>query len=126
MGTVSLGKIAFSWRGPYAESVSYARQDVVGHQGDSWVCLVDGTLGILPGSDAAVWQLFAQGSLNVAGTAGDLIYFDGQQLAALGGCRVCHTATGGAINAGGRALETPFGTIYATNITPDVETGIGN
>lgn len=83
MGTVSLGKIAFSWRGPYAESVSYARQDVVGHQGDSWVCLVDGTLGVLPGSDAAVWQLFAQGSLNVAGTAGDLIYFDGQQLAAL-------------------------------------------
>ena len=32
---------------------------------------------------------------------------------------------GGAINAGGRAIETPFGTIYATNITPDVETGIG-
>ena len=29
------------------------------------------------------------------------------------------------INAGGRALETPFGTIYSTNITPDVETGIG-
>lgn len=50
----------------------------------------------------------------------------GQQLAALGDCRVCHTATGGAVNAGGRALETPFGTIYATNITPDVETGIGN
>src|SRR6185437_8871927 len=26
---------------------------------------------------------------------------------------------------GGRALPTPFGTIYATNITPDVKTGIG-
>ena len=23
------------------------------------------------------------------------------------------------------AIETPFGTIYSTNITPDVETGIG-
>ncbi|MFX5530376.1 cytochrome c, partial [Acinetobacter baumannii] len=23
-------------------------------------------------------------------------------------------------------LETPFGTIYSTNITPDVDTGIGN
>ena len=50
----------------------------------------------------------------------------GQQLAALGDCMVCHTAAGGALNAGGRALQTPFGTIYSTNITPDIETGIGN
>jgi nicotinate dehydrogenase subunit B len=49
----------------------------------------------------------------------------GAQLAALGDCAVCHTATNGAVNAGGRPIETPFGTIYATNITPDVETGIG-
>lgn len=49
----------------------------------------------------------------------------GQQLAALGDCAVCHTADGGVINAGGRPLQTPFGTIFATNITPDVETGIG-
>ncbi|MBR0713196.1 molybdopterin cofactor-binding domain-containing protein [Bradyrhizobium liaoningense] len=49
----------------------------------------------------------------------------GEQLAALGNCAECHTSLGGAANAGGRALETPFGTIYATNITPDVETGIG-
>jgi len=49
----------------------------------------------------------------------------GQQLAALGDCAVCHTATGGLLNAGGRPLETPFGIITTTNITPDVETGIG-
>ena len=49
----------------------------------------------------------------------------GQQLAALGDCAVCHTQMNGAINAGGRAIETPFGIIYATNITPDPETGIG-
>jgi nicotinate dehydrogenase subunit B len=49
----------------------------------------------------------------------------GRQLAALGDCAVCHTQAGGAINAGGRAMETPFGIIYSTNITPDVETGIG-
>ena len=49
----------------------------------------------------------------------------GQQLAALGDCAVCHTQGNGAINAGGRAIETPFGVIYSTNITPDVETGIG-
>jgi nicotinate dehydrogenase subunit B len=50
----------------------------------------------------------------------------GRQLAALGDCAVCHTnLTGGAVNAGGLAIETPFGTIYSTNITPDVATGIG-
>ena len=31
----------------------------------------------------------------------------------------------GVVNAGGRPLETPFGTVYTTNITPDVDTGIG-
>lgn len=49
----------------------------------------------------------------------------GEQLAALGNCAECHTTIGDVLNAGGRALETPFGTIYSTNITPDVETGIG-
>jgi mono/diheme cytochrome c family protein len=50
----------------------------------------------------------------------------GAELAALGNCDVCHTAPGGRRFAGGRALPTPFGTIYATNITPDARTGIGN
>jgi nicotinate dehydrogenase subunit B len=49
----------------------------------------------------------------------------GGDLAALGDCAVCHTSANGTINAGGRPIETPFGTIYSTNITPDVETGIG-
>ena len=50
----------------------------------------------------------------------------GRQLAALGDCITCHTAVDGVVNAGGRAIETPFGLIYSTNITPDVKTGIGN
>ena len=49
----------------------------------------------------------------------------GRQMAALGDCAVCHTVVNGVVNAGGRPLETPFGTIFSTNITPDVETGIG-
>jgi nicotinate dehydrogenase subunit B len=49
----------------------------------------------------------------------------GRQLAALGDCAVCHTDANGVVNAGGRAIETPFGTIYSTNITPDAETGMG-
>ncbi len=44
---------------------------------------------------------------------------------AAGGC-TCHTeAEDGTFLAGGRAIETPFGTFYGTNITPDEETGIG-
>jgi len=49
----------------------------------------------------------------------------GRLVAAAGDCIVCHTAPGGIDNAGGRPLETPFGTVYTTNITPDRETGIG-
>lgn len=49
----------------------------------------------------------------------------GKDVAAIGSCAVCHTAAGGETNAGGRAMDTPFGTIYSTNITPDPETGLG-
>lgn len=44
------------------------------------------------------------------------------------GCTTCHTNSkdGGAPFAGGRALNTPFGTYYSPNITPDKQTGIGN
>ena len=50
----------------------------------------------------------------------------GAILAKLGDCAVCHTAAGGRALAGGRPLATPFGTLFASNITPDAETGIGN
>ena len=33
---------------------------------------------------------------------------------------------GGAPYAGGRGIETPFGTVFACNLTPDRETGIGD
>src|SRR5579884_2593136 len=49
----------------------------------------------------------------------------GAQLAALGDCTTCHTAAGGKPYAGGAPVPTPFGTLYATNITPDPATGIG-
>ena len=44
---------------------------------------------------------------------------------ATGGCG-CHTKPASkAINAGGRRYDGPFGTVYATNITPDRQHGIG-
>ncbi len=50
---------------------------------------------------------------------------EGEKLAGLGNCGVCHTAPGGQPFAGGLALPTPFGVIHTTNITPDPDTGIG-
>ena len=49
----------------------------------------------------------------------------GRYLADAGNCFSCHTRTGGKPYAGGVPFETPFGTLYSTNITPDRETGIG-
>jgi mono/diheme cytochrome c family protein len=49
----------------------------------------------------------------------------GARLAAVGDCMVCHTTKGGKTLAGGLKLNTPFGAIYSTNITPDRDTGIG-
>ena len=50
----------------------------------------------------------------------------GAYLAKAGDCMACHTTRGGAAYAGGRALQTPFGSIMAPNITSDQETGIGS
>lgn len=50
----------------------------------------------------------------------------GRYLVRAGDCMSCHTADNGAPFAGGRAVPTPFGTIYSTNITPDRSTGIGD
>jgi nicotinate dehydrogenase subunit B len=71
------------------------------------------------------WRSIAPIARPDASTWSEATIARGRQLAALGDCAVCHTSANGAVNAGGRAIETPFGTIYATNITPDVETGIG-
>jgi mono/diheme cytochrome c family protein len=50
----------------------------------------------------------------------------GARLAALGDCATCHAGADGQAYAGGAAIQTPFGAIHATNITPDPETGIGS
>lgn len=51
----------------------------------------------------------------------------GEYLFHAANCQSCHTdaKNKGALLAGGRALETPFGTFYGPNITPDEQHGIG-
>lgn len=50
----------------------------------------------------------------------------GEYVMRAGDCLACHTTEGGKPFAGGRAINSPMGTIWTTNITPDKETGIGN
>lgn len=49
----------------------------------------------------------------------------GEYLIRAGNCVGCHTAQGGAPFAGGKAIETPFGAVYSSNLTPHDETGLG-
>jgi mono/diheme cytochrome c family protein len=49
----------------------------------------------------------------------------GKYLAQAGDCIACHTVPGAKIFSGNRPMPTPFGTLFAPNITPDPETGIG-
>lgn len=49
----------------------------------------------------------------------------GAYVTRIAGCVTCHTSKGGVPFAGGRALETAFGSFHAPNITADAETGIG-
>lgn len=49
----------------------------------------------------------------------------GRYLTQAADCAACHTAAGGAPLAGGYPLDTPFGTIYGSNLTPSADQGIG-
>ncbi len=52
----------------------------------------------------------------------------GRTMLTVADCAACHTDKdgGGQPFAGGRPIETPFGRIVSSNITPDRETGIGS
>jgi mono/diheme cytochrome c family protein len=61
-----------------------------------------------------------------ADTPDPAVVANGEYLARAGDCVACHTAPEGRTFAGGRAMPTPFGTLFTSNITPDRDTGIGN
>ena len=50
----------------------------------------------------------------------------GRYLALAGNCMACHTTRGGTPFAGGRRIDTPFGGVYSSNLTPDPVTGLGH
>jgi mono/diheme cytochrome c family protein len=87
---------------------------------------------LLLGAGALVWQHNFNDGVDVsavppappAAEAAALVA-RGAYLARAGNCAACHTGRGGAPYAGGRGIETPFGTVYGSNLTPDPATGIG-
>lgn len=50
----------------------------------------------------------------------------GEYVAIAADCAACHTTKGGAPFAGGYSIKSPMGVIWATNITPSRQFGIGN
>jgi mono/diheme cytochrome c family protein len=96
---------------------------------------------LVVGAAALVWQLNVRDETaiddndavqpstmasNAASKASPELLARGAYLARAGNCMGCHTARGGAAYAGGRAIPTPFGMVYTSNITPDVASGIGS
>jgi mono/diheme cytochrome c family protein len=77
----------------------------------------------------SLWQqlsVLALPALDSAQSAADSALVErGAYLALAGNCAGCHSARGGEPYAGGRAIPTPFGTVFASNLTPDAETGLG-
>ncbi|AJO75794.1 MULTISPECIES: cytochrome c [Pseudomonas] len=72
----------------------------------------------------ATLALLGSTALSAAETDPQALVKQGEYLARAGDCVACHTAKDGKPFAGGLPMETPIGTIYSTNITPD-KTGIG-
>ena len=77
---VDLGKIKFNWQGNYNAATTYARDDVVYHNGSAYVCIVASSVNQDPTTNTAQWNKMAQGSdLGALSglAANDLIYYDG-------------------------------------------------
>lgn len=81
-------------------------------------------------STALVWSLSLRDEPDLSAPAAAVpatpeLLARGAYLARAGNCAGCHTARGGTPYAGGRGIDTPFGTLYSTNLTPDAQTGLG-
>ena len=88
------------------------------------VAAVAGVVAIaaLAASNLLGWQ--TGGPAHVANAPPDMVT-RGRYLAEAADCAACHSAPGRAPFAGGLPMQSGFGTIYATNITPDPDDGIG-
>lgn len=93
---IDVGKIKFTWKGTYDAATTYEKDDVVYHDGDSWVCVIgpdaygnaQTVTGTTPSSSAtAEWNKMAQGADlgSLTGlAAGSVVYYDGSDFINLG------------------------------------------
>ena len=84
---------------------------------------------ILVAAGALLWALNVRDEAGIDGVAArpadSALIARGAYLARAGNCMACHTTRGGQPYAGGRAIETPFGAVYTSNLTPDDKSGLG-
>lgn len=99
-----------------------------------WRALALTTTGLLAAGTALVWALNVRGEAPLPrpdatrptdASTDPATIARGGYLAQAGNCLACHTVRGGDEYAGGRGIDTPFGTVYSSNLTPDAATGIG-
>ena len=92
-----------------------------------------GACAVFVGTAALIWALNTRDEEDIKTpqalapwVPNDTMVQRGAYLARAGNCMTCHTARGGQAYAGGRGIDTPFGAIYTSNLTPDEKTGIGS
>ena len=90
-----------------------------------------GLVAVLAALALLVWLLGVRDGVELPATADPVkpsaeLLARGAYLARAGNCMLCHTRRGGAAYSGGRAIETPFGTVFSSNLTPDAANGIGS
>lgn len=101
---------------PPARAVAWAAVGLIGLALCAAVAVLEGRPGTTPEPPAAAAAPMPIDAQAVA---------RGAYLARAGNCAACHSRRGGAPYAGGKGLATPFGTVYAGNLTPDPDTGLG-
>jgi mono/diheme cytochrome c family protein len=80
-------------------------------------------LAILLDNHRDVWESQAKPQNSNQTLSSQII--QGHTLLQMGNCLACHTERGQPMGAGGRAFETPFGSVYSSNLTPHKEQGLG-
>ena len=86
MATINLGKIRLNWLGVYAAGTTYALNDAVYHNGDSYVCVAGSSQGVAPitsGVISANWNALSRGASTVLTTRGDIPYYGASGLTRL-------------------------------------------
>lgn len=69
--STSLGRVQPLYKGTYSSTTTYQKLDNVYYNGDTWVCIDDNVIGIIPVEGSTYWQKVAsKGAVGPQGTTG--------------------------------------------------------